>query len=133
MNNAVHQLTKLILEAMAWVLNTAASLWVWSWTQIAALFGMAWGDLPGWKLAVGIAVLAVLAAILVIVAIRAWDALGRIAAAFWTMALTLFTPRLRHRRRTVLARIPVGGRQHAGQTRGRRALNARALRHTRRA
>jgi hypothetical protein len=33
----------------------------------------------------------VLAAILVIVAIRAWDALGRIAAAFWTMALTLFT------------------------------------------
>jgi hypothetical protein len=91
MNNAVHQLTKLILEAMAWVLNTAASLWVWSWTQIAALFGMAWGDLPGWKLAVGIAVLAVLAAILVIVAIRAWDALGRIAAAFWTMALTLFT------------------------------------------
>jgi hypothetical protein len=70
MNNAVHQLTKLILEAMAWVLNTAAALWVWSWTQIAALFGMAWGDLPGWKLAVGIAVLAVLAAILVIVAIR---------------------------------------------------------------
>ena len=91
MNNAVHQLTKLILEAMACVLNTAAALWVWSWTQIAALFGMAWGDLPGWKLAVGIAVLAVLAAILVIVAIRAWDALGRIAAAFWTMALTLFT------------------------------------------
>ena len=65
MNNAVHQLTKLILEAMAWVLNTAASLWVWSWTQIAALFGMPWGDLPGWKLAVGIAVLAVPAAILV--------------------------------------------------------------------
>lgn len=91
MNNAVHQLTKLILETMAWVLNTAAALWVWSWTQIAALFGMAWGDLPGWKLAVGIAVLAVLAAILVIVAIRAWDALGRIAAAFWTTALTLFT------------------------------------------
>ena len=47
--------------------------------------------LPGWKLAVGIAVLAVLAAILVVVAMRAWDALGRIAAAFWTMALTLFT------------------------------------------
>jgi hypothetical protein len=40
---------------------------------------------------VGIAVLAVLAAILVVVAMRAWDALGRIAAAFWTMALTLFT------------------------------------------
>ena len=67
MNNAVHQLTKLILEAMAWVLNTAAALWVWSWTQIATLFGMAWGDLPGWKLAVGIAILTMLAAVLVIV------------------------------------------------------------------
>jgi hypothetical protein len=58
---------------------------------ITALFGMAWGDLPGWKLAVGIGILVVLATILVIVAIRAWDALGRIAAAFWTMALTLVT------------------------------------------
>jgi len=87
----VQQLVKLILQALAWVLNTAAALWVWSWTQITALFGMAWGDLPGWKLAVGIAVLCVLAAVLVIVAIRAWDAFGRIAAAFWTMALTLVT------------------------------------------
>jgi hypothetical protein len=91
MNNAVQQLVKLILQALTWVLNTAAALWVWSWTQITALFGMAWGDMPGWKLAVGIAVLCVLAAVLVIVAIRAWDALGRIAAAFWTMALTLVT------------------------------------------
>jgi len=82
MNNAVQQLVKLILQALAWVLNTAAALWVWSWTQITALFGMAWGDMPGWKLAVGIAVLCVLAAVLVIVAIRAWDALGRIVAAF---------------------------------------------------
>ncbi len=91
MNNAVQQLVKLIMQALAWVLNTAAALWVWSWTQITALFGMAWGDLPGWKLALGIAVLCVLAAVLIIVAIRAWDALGRIAAAFWTMALTLAT------------------------------------------
>ena len=91
MNNAVQQLVKLIMQALAWVLNTAAALWVWSWTQITALVGMAWGDLPGWKLALGIAVLCVLAAVLVIVAIRAWDALGRIAAAFWTMALTLAT------------------------------------------
>ena len=91
MNNAVQQLANLILQAMAWVLHTAAALWVWSWTQIATLFDMAWGDLPGWKLAVGIAILAVLGAVLVIVAVRAWDALGRIAAAFWTAALTLFT------------------------------------------
>ena len=91
MNDAVQQLVKLILQALTWVFNTAAALWVWSWTQITALFGMAWGDLPGWKLAVGIGILVVLATILVIVAIRAWDALGRIAAAFWTMALTLVT------------------------------------------
>jgi hypothetical protein len=64
---------------------------MWSWKQIAVLFGMAWGDLPGWKLVIGIVILAVLAAILVVVVIRAWDALGRIAAAFWTMALTLVT------------------------------------------
>ena len=112
MNNAVHQLTKLILEAMAWVLNTAASLWVWSWTQIAALFGMAWGDLPGWKLAVGIAVLR-----------RA----GRHSRHRGDTRLGRARPHrrrvlddgldavhaacLRHRRRTVLARIPVGGRQ----------------------
>ncbi len=91
MNHAVHQLAQLILQAMAWLLNAAAALWLWSWTQIAALFGMPWGALPGWKLGVGIVALAVLAAILVVVAIRAWDALGRIAAAFWTMTLTLVT------------------------------------------
>jgi hypothetical protein len=91
MNNAVHQLAQLILQAVAWVLNTAGALWMWSWKQIAVLFGMAWGDLPGWKLVIGIVILAVLAAILVVVVIRAWDALGRIAAAFWTMALTLVT------------------------------------------
>ena len=46
--------------------------------------------MPGWKLAVGLIAIAVLAAILVAVVRRAWDAFGRIAAAFWTMALTLF-------------------------------------------
>jgi hypothetical protein len=90
MNNAVHQLVQLILQGITWVLKTAEALWIWSWSQIASVFSMSWGNLPGWKLALGVVVIAVLAAILVGVVRRAWDAFGRIAAAFWTMALTLF-------------------------------------------
>jgi hypothetical protein len=90
MNNAVHQLVQLILQGITWVLKTAEALWVWSWTQITSAFSMSWDKLPGWKLAVGLIAIAVLAAILVAVVRRAWDAFGRIAAAFWTMALTLF-------------------------------------------
>lgn len=91
MNNAVHQLIQLILQGITWVLKTAEALWIWSWTQIAALSHVPWGNLPAWKLVVGIVAIAALAAILVAVVLRAWEALGRIAAAFWTMTLTLFT------------------------------------------
>src|SRR5579863_6977473 len=90
MNNAVHQLVQLILQGITWTLKTAEALWVWSWTQITSAFSMSWDKMPGWKLAVGLIAIAVLAAILVAVVRRAWDAFGRIAAAFWTMALTLF-------------------------------------------
>jgi hypothetical protein len=90
MNNAVHQLVQLILQGITWTLKTAEALWVWSWTQITSAFSMSWDRMPGWKLAVGLIAIAVLAAILVAVVRRAWDAFGRIAAAFWTMALTLF-------------------------------------------
>jgi len=90
MNAAVHQLVQLILQGITWVLKTAEALWVWSWSQIASVFSMSWTHLPGWKLALGLIAIAVLAAILVAVVRRAWDAFGRIAAAFWTMALTLF-------------------------------------------
>jgi len=90
MNNAVHQLIQLILQGITWALKTAEALWMWSWSQIASVFAMSWGDLPGWKLAVGVIAIVVLAAILVAVVRRAWDAFGRIAAAFWTMVLTLF-------------------------------------------
>jgi hypothetical protein len=90
MNNAVHQLVQLILQGIAWALKTAEALWMWSWSQIASVFTMSWADLPGWKLAVGVIAIAVLAAILVGVVLRAWEAFGRIATAFWTMALTLF-------------------------------------------
>ncbi len=91
MNNAVHQLLQLILEGITWAFKTAESLWKWSWSQIASVFNMSWTDLPGWKLAVGIVIIAVLVGILIAVALRAWQALGRIAVAFWTMGLTLFT------------------------------------------
>jgi hypothetical protein len=90
MNSAVHQLLQLILQGITWVLKTAEALWTWSWSQISSVFTMSWANLPGWKLAVGVIAIAVLAAILVGVVVRAWKALGRIAAAFWTMALTSF-------------------------------------------
>lgn len=90
MNNAVHQLVQIILAGISWALKTAAALWIWSWSQITSVFNMSWSHLAGWKLAVGLIAIGVLAAILVTVARRAWDAFGNIAAAFWTMVLTLF-------------------------------------------
>jgi hypothetical protein len=89
MNHAVHQLLQLILQGVTWVLRTAEALWDWSWFQIASLFNMSWGDLAGWKLAIGVIAIAILAGILVAVCVRAWTAFGRIAAAFWTMAVTM--------------------------------------------
>jgi len=91
MKHAVHQLVELLLAGTAFVLTTAESLWDWSWLQITAVLHLAWGDLPAWKLVIGIIAVLILAAALVAVVLRAWDALGRIAAAFWTMALTLCT------------------------------------------
>ena len=91
MNNAVHQLLQLILQGITWALRTAEALWTWSWSQITAVFAMSWGNLPGWKLALGILAIVVLAAVLIAVVRRAWDAFGRITAAFWTMALTMFS------------------------------------------
>ncbi len=90
MNDAVHQLLQLILQGLTWVLKTAEALWMWSWAQISAAFNIAWTDLPGWKLALGVLVVAMLAVILIIMFQRGLQAFERIAAAFWTMALTLF-------------------------------------------
>jgi len=90
MNQAVHQFLQLLLQAVTWVLRTAEALWDWSWSQIATLFQLSWDNLPGWKLAVGVIAIIILAGILVGVILRAWEAFGRIAAAFWTMALTTF-------------------------------------------
>jgi hypothetical protein len=48
------------------------------------------GDLPGWKVALALVAMAVLAALLIVMIRRGLEAFGRIAAAFWTMALTMF-------------------------------------------
>jgi hypothetical protein len=90
MNQAVHQLLQLILQGFTWVLRTIEALWVWSWAQIAAVFNMSWGNLPAWKLAVGLIAMAALAVILFIMFKRGLQAFGKIAAAFWTMAVTVF-------------------------------------------
>src|SRR4051794_41140581 len=90
MNQAVHQLLQLILQGLAWFLRTIEALWVWSWSQIAAVFSTPWDSLPGWKLALALIAVALLAALLLLMLRRGLDALGRIAAAFWTMAITLF-------------------------------------------
>ena len=66
------------------------ALWVWSWSQIASAFSMSWGNLPTWKIAFGVIAIAILAAILVVMFKRGLEAFGRIAAAFWTMVVTMF-------------------------------------------
>ena len=91
MNQAVHQLLQLILQGITWVFKTVEALWVWSWTQITGAFGMSWGNLPAWKMALGVIAIGTLAAILAVMFKRGLAAFGQIAGAFWTMALTMFT------------------------------------------
>jgi hypothetical protein len=87
MNQSVHQL---ILQGIAWFLHTIEMLWVWSWSQISAVFSTPWDNLPGWKIALALIAVAVLAVLLLAMLRRALAALTEIAAAFWTMALTVF-------------------------------------------
>jgi hypothetical protein len=47
MNDAVHQLLQLVLQAITWAFKTIEALWVWSWVQIAALFLPVVGRLGG--------------------------------------------------------------------------------------
>jgi hypothetical protein len=90
MNQAIHQLLQLILEGVRWFLKTMEALWVWSWAQITGAFSISWENLPAWKIAVGMIAIAVLAVLLLLMFRHALAAFGRIAAAFWTMAVTLF-------------------------------------------
>src|SRR4051812_19318332 len=87
MNDAVHQFLQLILQGLTWVLRTIEKIWVWSWSQIAAVFNMPWDNLPAWKMVIGVIALATLAVLLVFLFIRGMYAFRRIAYAFWTMAM----------------------------------------------
>ena len=91
MNQAVHQLLQLILQGITWVLKTIETLWVWSWSQIVSIFNMSWGDLPAWKMAIGVVAILTLISILFVMAKHGLAAFGQIAGAFWTMTLTMFT------------------------------------------
>jgi hypothetical protein len=90
MNAPVHQLLQLILQGFAWVLRTIETLWLWSWSQISHAFSMSWGNLPAWKIVVGVLFIVILAALLVMLLRRCMAGFGRIAAAFWTMTMTVF-------------------------------------------
>ena len=89
MNQSIHELMQLVLQGIAWVLRTIEVLWNWSWAQIMTMFSMSWSDLPAWKMVLGVVAIAVLAAILLIMARRGMEAFGKIAAAFWTMVVTM--------------------------------------------
>src|SRR5580704_17622548 len=90
MNQPVHQLLQLILQGFAWVLRTIETLWLWSWSQISHAFSMSWGNLPAWKIVVGVLFIVILAALLVMLLRRCMAGFGRIAAAFSTMTMTVF-------------------------------------------
>jgi len=89
-NQSVHQFLQLVLQAITWAFTAFETLWVWSWAQIASLFSLSWGELAGWKLALGLIALGVLIAILIAMVLRGWEALGRIILAIRTTVVTLF-------------------------------------------
>jgi len=91
MNDIVHQFMQLLLQGVTWVLRTAEWLWIWSWTQITAAFDLSFTSLPAWKLALGIAALAILVMMLVSMFIRGLAIFERIATAMWSMAVTAFS------------------------------------------
>jgi hypothetical protein len=90
MNQSIHQLLQVILQGISWVLRTIEALWVWSWSQIVRAFDLSWSNLPPWKIVVGLLFVAILAGILLQLLRHSLAAFEKIAAAFWTMTLTLF-------------------------------------------
>ena len=91
MNEAIRQLIQLILQGITWVLRTIEKLWLWSWSQITAVFNMSWDSLPAWKMVLGVLAMIALGWILFIMLRHAMQAFKRIAEAFWTMVLMFFT------------------------------------------
>jgi hypothetical protein len=89
MNQSIHELMQLVLQGITWVLRTIEVLWNWSWAEIMAMFNMQWASLPAWKMVIGMIAVAILAGILFIMVRRGLEAFGKIAAAFWTMVLTM--------------------------------------------
>jgi hypothetical protein len=89
-NEAFHQFLQLVLQGIIWAFRMFETLWVWSWDQIASLFSLSWGELAGWKLALGLVALGILIALLVAMVLRGWEALVRVIFAIRTTAVTLF-------------------------------------------
>ncbi len=89
MNQSIHQLLQVILQGISWVLRTIEALWDWSWGQIVRAFDMSWQNLPPWKIVVGVIFIVILAYILFQLITRCLAAFEKIAAAFWTMTITL--------------------------------------------
>jgi len=90
MNEAVHQLMQVILQGVTWVLRTIERLWVWSWGQIDSAFNISWGNLPAWKIVLGVIALAVVVVLLVRLLRQSLHAFRNIAEAFWTMVMAAF-------------------------------------------
>jgi hypothetical protein len=90
MNQSIHEFMALVLEGIGWVLRTIELLWDWSWVQIDGVFNLSWANLPAWKMFVGMVAISILLIILLMMARRGAEAFTKIAAAFITMALTLF-------------------------------------------
>ncbi len=70
MNDAIHQLMQVILQGVTWVLRTIERLWAWAWSQIESAFNMSWGNLPAWKVVLGVIAIAVMVVIVVRILIR---------------------------------------------------------------
>jgi hypothetical protein len=90
MNDAIHQLMQVILQGVTWVLRTIERLWAWSWSQVESAFNMSWGNLPAWKVVLGVIAVAVMVVIVVRIIRSSLHAFKNIAEAFWTMVMAAF-------------------------------------------
>jgi hypothetical protein len=90
MNESVHQLMQVILQGVSWVLRTIERVWVWSWNQIESAFNISWGNLPAWKIVLGVIALVVVVVLLVRLLRQSMHAFRNIAEAFWTMVMAAF-------------------------------------------
>jgi hypothetical protein len=90
MDQTIHQFFQLLQQGITWAFRTFEAMWAWSWNQIGSLFSLSWGELPGWKLALGLVVLGILIAFLIAMTLRGWEAVVRVLLAIRTTAVALF-------------------------------------------